>query len=101
MKLWTKQDHIAAAFTACPRPCVGGRMTWQWSEPQWRVELGLVGCCTHCGTEVFTSDILNEVVINQPKRSDPQRRSGKTRRGGTREAGGWSNNHYFFQKKTA
>lgn len=73
MKFWTKQDHAGAAFRACPKPCIGGRMTWQWSEPQWRNELGLVGVCTHCGFQAFSTDILNEVVSPTPIGSNRRR----------------------------
>jgi hypothetical protein len=92
---WTKAEHIGAAFTACPKPCVGGRMTWAWSEPQWRTDLGLVGTCTHCGAEVFTTDILNGVVINQPQ-PNVQRRSGNIHRRSGIGRGGWNRNDGIF-----
>jgi hypothetical protein len=96
MNRWTKQDHEQAAYKSCPKPCIGGRMMWGWAEPQWKTDLGLVGTCTHCGTEAFTTDILNEVVLVQPRPNQPQRRSGPSTHNRGYQ-GGWKNNHGLFK----
>ena len=103
MKVWTDVEHATAAFRECPKPCIGGQMFWQWAEPQWRRELGLVGICTHCGAQIFTGDVLSGTVIPQPVLGSPQRRGGPRvyGDGGGRKAGGWKRNSVLFPPRAA
>lgn len=65
-------EHARAAFNACRRTqrrlgdtrqivkvggC-GGKVFWSPAEPSWLKQLGLVGVCTMCGTQWFTSELL-------------------------------------------
>lgn len=106
----TLRDHERATFSHCRRVLpdrigCGGFVFWgQGDGPAG--QLGLEGCCSHCGTLWYTGDILAGTAVVQPQpivrkvgRQRGQAMLGRSYEG--RRAGGWRSLNDSFFKKTA